>query len=125
MYWAIGKSCYTCIDNGPNVRDGILLYIKPAVYGNEPRDILEYKESFQAFPHQSTADQFFDEPQFESYRMLGSFIMDRLCGEETDVLDVYAVIDNAFKQLTEKREGREAADAELEKWLGKWLRRSA
>jgi hypothetical protein len=23
------------------------------------------------FPHQSTADQFFDEPQFESYRKLG------------------------------------------------------
>ncbi|MCL4802487.1 MAG: hypothetical protein KJ025_23065, partial [Burkholderiales bacterium] len=26
------------------------------------------------FPHQSTADQFFDEPQFESYRKLGHHV---------------------------------------------------
>jgi hypothetical protein len=61
--------------------DGILIYIKPAVYGEEPRDVLEYKESFPSFPHQSTADQFFDEPQFESYRELGLHIMRSLCGE--------------------------------------------
>jgi hypothetical protein len=61
--------------------DGILLYIKPAVYGDEPRDVLEYKESFPAFPHQSMADQFFNEPQFESYRELGLHIMQTLCDE--------------------------------------------
>jgi hypothetical protein len=77
IYWAVGQIRYSCID-GPNT-DGYLLYIKPTVLGIEPRDVLEYKKSHPAFPHQSTADQFFDEPQFESYRILGSHIMDRLC----------------------------------------------
>jgi hypothetical protein len=88
MYWAVGRIRYSCVDTveaksgaGPTpAPDGVLIYIKPALYGDEPRDVLEYRESFPAFPHQSTGDQFFDEPQFESYRALGSFIMDRLCG---------------------------------------------
>ncbi len=79
MYWAVGRIRYSCVD-GDDAPDGVMLYIKPAVYGNEPRDVLEYKKSFPAFPHQSTGDQFFDEPQFESYRELGSHIMDQLCG---------------------------------------------
>jgi hypothetical protein len=122
MYWAIGKIRYTCIDRGPNVQDGVLLYIKPAVYGNEPRDILEYKKSYPAFPHQSTADQFFDEPQFESYRMLGSHIMDQLCGKGTNGLDLYAVIAKAVDQLTDDTGA--AADSELKDWLREWLRKS-
>jgi hypothetical protein len=77
IYWAVGKIRYSCID-GPDT-DGYLLYIKPTVLGIEPRDVLEYKKSHPTFPHQSTADQFFDEPQFESYRILGSHIMDQLC----------------------------------------------
>ena len=58
----------------------MLIYIKPACYGNEPRDIYEYFKSNQSFPHESTTDQFFTESQFESYRMLGVHTMDRLCG---------------------------------------------
>ena len=121
MYWAIGKIRYTCIDRGPNVQDGVLLYIKPAVYGDEPRDILEYKKSYPAFPHQSTADQFFDEPQFESYRMLGSHIMDQLCGEGTNKLDLYTVIAKAVDQLTDDTGG--TTDPELKDWLREWLRK--
>jgi hypothetical protein len=77
MYWAIAKIRYSCID-GPQAKDGLLIYVKPALYGSEPSDVLEYKKSFPAFPHQTTADQFFDEPQFESYRVLGSYIIDKL-----------------------------------------------
>jgi hypothetical protein len=118
MYWALGRIRYTCIDKGENVQDGVLLYIKPAVYGNEPRDIVEYKKSYQAFPHQSTADQFFDEPQFESYRMLGSFIMDQLCGEGTDELKLHKVIDQAWKKL---EVGMKNQDFEnFKKWLDDW-----
>ena len=120
MYWAIGKIRYRCID-GPDAKDGVLLYIKPAVYGDEPRDILEYKENFPAFPHQSTADQFFDEPQFESYRVLGSYIMDQLCGEGSNPLDPYQLVDEAFKQLTQERDGLKAADPQLKDWLKDWL----
>jgi len=118
-YWAIGKIRYSCIDG--NVADGVLLYIKPAVYGNEPRDILEYKENFPAFPHQSTGDQFFDEPQFESYRMLGSHIMDQLCGEGTPPLNLYAVVNKAFKQSNAGGVFKE--DQKFIDWLENWLPR--
>jgi hypothetical protein len=102
MYWAIGKIRYSCVD-GPDARDGVLLYIKPAVYGQEPRDILEYKVSHPSFPHQTTADQFFDEPQFESYRMLGSYIMEQLCGEGTGPMDAYELIECARTKLTQNK----------------------
>ena len=52
-------------------KKGNLLYIKCSSMGTDPMDVLAYKRAHQAFPHQSTADQWFDESQFESYRMLG------------------------------------------------------
>jgi hypothetical protein len=76
---AIGRIRYTDVDDPP-ATDGVLIYIKPACYGNEPRDIYEYFKSNQAFPHETTTDQFFTESQFESYRMLGVHTMERLCG---------------------------------------------
>ncbi len=51
-----------------------LLYIKASLIGNEPRDILHFHEINPCFPQQSTADQFFDEAQWESYRKLGEHI---------------------------------------------------
>jgi hypothetical protein len=36
--------------------------------------VWHYAELHQTFPHQSTADQWFDELQFESYRALGESI---------------------------------------------------
>ena len=59
----------------PQAQKGCLVYIKPVLSGDEPLDITCYaadnKKPGRAFPHQSTADQFFDEAQFESYRALG------------------------------------------------------
>ena len=52
-------------------RKGTLIYIKAALTGDEPIDIREYALANPDFPQQSTADQFFDEAQFESYRKLG------------------------------------------------------
>lgn len=52
-------------------QDGILLYIKSSLTGDEPTDVLSYAARNKAFPNQSTADQWFDESQFESYRALG------------------------------------------------------
>ena len=51
--------------------DGTLLYIKPSLIGKEMADVLNYRKTDPCFPHQSTADQWFDETQFESYRSLG------------------------------------------------------
>ncbi len=77
---AIGRIRYSMVD-GDKAEDGVLIYIKPACYGNEPRDIYEYFKSNQAFPHESTKDQFFSESQFESYRMLGVHTMEKLCAD--------------------------------------------
>jgi hypothetical protein len=75
---AIGRICYSAVD-GSNAPDGIIIYIKPACYGDEPRDIYEYFKRSKTFPHESTVDQFFSESQFESYRMLGAYTMEILC----------------------------------------------
>jgi len=40
--------------------------------GDEDADLIQYgREDQQGFPHQTTADQWYDEAQFESYRRLG------------------------------------------------------
>jgi len=39
-----------------------------------PDDVWHYWKLNATFPHQSTADQWFDELQFESYRALGEHI---------------------------------------------------
>jgi len=59
------------IGNEPKTYDGRLLYIKPALNGSEPEDVTQYATSSSDFPHDTTADQFFTESQFESYRVLG------------------------------------------------------
>ena len=65
--------------DGATAPDGIVVCTKPAFYGDEPRDIYEYFKRSEIFPHESTADQFFSESQFESYRMLGAYTMEKLC----------------------------------------------
>jgi len=55
----------------PDGRQGKLIYIKPSLNADLPQDVLAYARLAEAFPHQSTIDQFFDESQFESYRALG------------------------------------------------------
>src|ERR1035438_9360362 len=68
-YCAIGEIDYATADEGG--RKGTLLYIKPALLGDEPRDVYNYARESEEFPHESTSDQWFSESQFESYRALG------------------------------------------------------
>jgi hypothetical protein len=74
---AIARIRYSLVDE--TKEDGFLLYIKPMLRGNEPPDVVSYKTNHADFPHQSTADQFFDESQTESYRMLGLLTVDEIC----------------------------------------------
>ncbi|MBZ5605618.1 MAG: hypothetical protein LAO79_25240, partial [Acidobacteriia bacterium] len=70
--------------------EGKLLYIKSSIAGEEPEDVLAYKACHPEFPHQTTADQWFDESQFESYRALGRFVMESALerlGEPDEVKD--------------------------------------
>jgi Patatin-like phospholipase len=70
------------IDYG-NGRRGQLIYIKPTICRGceEPNDVLAYAAREPEFPQQTTADQFFDESQFESYRSLGESIGRRCIAE--------------------------------------------
>lgn len=70
---AVGAVRYSHVD--PGGVDGTLLYIKPAIVGSENADVLNYRKAHPDYPHQSTADQWFDEAQFESYRALGYHIV--------------------------------------------------
>ena len=76
QYFAIARIRYSCVDEGAS--DGVLIYIKPAVYGREPVDVVNYSKLNAEFPHQTTVDQYFDESQFESYRMLGSHVIEEV-----------------------------------------------
>jgi hypothetical protein len=48
-----------------------VVLIKPTLLENTPDDVKQYALKNPAFPNESTADQFFDEAQWESYRKLG------------------------------------------------------
>jgi hypothetical protein len=69
---AIGKIRYDDVDN--NASPGTLVYIKPSLTGDEPADVLNYAADHPSFPHETTANQFYTESQFESYRALGQHI---------------------------------------------------
>lgn len=58
----------------PDTPYSILLIIKPSLSGDEPVDVLQYHQAHPDFPQESTMDQYFDEAQWESYRMLGEHI---------------------------------------------------
>jgi hypothetical protein len=76
---AIARIRYSAVDK--EAEDGILLYIKTSLNGNEPADIKHFAVNNKTFPQQSTTDQFFDEAQFESYRGLGVHIIEEICGK--------------------------------------------
>ncbi|HAI70415.1 MAG TPA: hypothetical protein DCM38_13390 [Gammaproteobacteria bacterium] len=65
----------------PNDKNGTLLYIKTALTGNESEDLLAYRRQNPSFPDETTADQFFNEAQFESYRKLGEIEGQAVCPE--------------------------------------------
>ena len=68
---------YVTYDGKPEP-ESLLLLVKPTLTGDEPADVLRYHGANPSFPHQTTAEQFFDEAQWESYRKLGEHIAERL-----------------------------------------------
>jgi hypothetical protein len=76
----------------PSGQKGVVWYIKASLTGQPPAtdeegsaelpdapgDLQNYKLQHPHFPHDSTADQWFTESQFESYRRLGQSIVDGL-----------------------------------------------
>jgi hypothetical protein len=83
-YHAVGEIDYPAADRESGeqtVEKGFILYIKPACHGTEEADIRSYAAEHPDFPHQSTAEQWFSESQFESYRALGFEIVDGLLSD--------------------------------------------
>ncbi|MFK5968748.1 MAG: patatin-like phospholipase family protein [Candidatus Marithrix sp.] len=69
------------IINYPDGSKGTLFYISTTLLGNEPEDLLVYRRMHPSFPDETTADQFFNEYQFESYRKLGELAGNQLCAD--------------------------------------------
>jgi len=66
---AVAEIRYNEVD--PALENGYLVYIKPVVLAGDDPDVTAYKAANPAFPHESTGNQWFNESQTESYRMLG------------------------------------------------------
>lgn len=102
VYCAEGKIHY------PEGGDGHIIYFKPGFYGlEEPADVRAYAAANAKFPHEGTLNQWFGESQFESYRSLGSYVIDEICKETNADLDltkfaalVHDHLDEFEKQLT-------------------------
>jgi hypothetical protein len=75
-HWAVGTIHYDLVD--PGAKNGILIYLKTSITGDEPADVLNYRCEHPDFPHQSTSEQWFAESQFESYRCLGQHCIRKL-----------------------------------------------
>lgn len=95
-HWAIGRIRYPKEQNR-----GYLLYLKSSITGDEDEVIKHYRNKNPSFPHESTADQFFGEGQFEAYRSLGQHIGERALGIDTGRGDA----------ATEKTEAPKQAEA--------------
>jgi hypothetical protein len=56
-------------------QSGQLLYIKPWLPAGAPIELTAFKRIKPDFPHDTTANQFFTESDFESYRALGEYLI--------------------------------------------------
>lgn len=74
---AVATIRYSLLD--PAREDGFLIYVKPIILGNESPDVATYKAKNPTFPHESTANQWFNESQTESYRKLGHQTIMEIC----------------------------------------------
>ena len=80
-HFAVGKIHYV---PGSEQNDGVLIYLKPALLADDPADVLGYKATNSHFPHDTTANQWFDEAHFENYRALGETAGSAACSSITD-----------------------------------------
>jgi Patatin-like phospholipase len=74
--FTVGKIRYS--DNS----EGDLIYVTTTLFSGLGLAILGYKAGHPDFPDQTTADQFFDEAQFESYRHLGYSVGEAVLGDD-------------------------------------------
>jgi hypothetical protein len=81
---------------------GIIIHIKPALLADDKglaADVRQYGIEHSIFPQQTTANQWFDEAQFESYRKLGYH------SAAIAFANVKAYESEAYKKALEKQQG--------------------
>lgn len=62
-----------------DLHDGFLIYAKSTMTADCPSDLRLYRQRHPEFPHDSTANQFYDPGRFESYRSLGELVARSVC----------------------------------------------
>jgi hypothetical protein len=98
-YASVGIIRYSCVDD--ECTDGVLIYIKASLsQTNEPRDVLHYHLENESFPQEFIGDQWFSESQFESYRVLGSHIVDEICKNREKVNFNLATFEKQIREYT-------------------------
>jgi hypothetical protein len=113
-YCAVAEIRYGEVD--ANARPGTLIYIKPSICEQlrpTPFDVANYARFSRDFPHETTADQWFTETQFESYRELGEDAVSALglyqpCASLQEL--VRRVEEEYLPQSVEEGEARQVAD---------------
>ena len=105
VHCVVGKIHYPKSEHQPEDH-GWILYLKSSLTGDEPEDVTQYQAVHTTFPHESTADQFFTESQFESYRRLGQHIVESAFGnvkltpgDPNGILNDPAGLDHLFECL--------------------------
>ena len=106
-HFAVGRIRYPKETGGGYEEiEGRLLYLKSSFTGDEEEVIQQYRSTHPDFPHESTADQFFDEGQFEAYRSLGQHIGEKALahapGGRADLSDL---VNRWLEGREEDREG--------------------
>ena len=105
-------------DNTKPRQRGELLYLKPWLPPGAPLELAAFKRLRPDFPHGTTANEFFTESDFESYRNLGDHLT-------TNILEAHPkgplTLDRLFKAL---RQAPSSADGPME-WQHGTLAQSA
>jgi ABC-type multidrug transport system fused ATPase/permease subunit len=110
-HWTMGTIRYKDTDKDVNApfpdrglrqdgeTEGKLLYIKNSFLADEKNghisaDVIEYAKRHSRFPHDTTADQFFNEQQFESYRKLAECIATQLLTNAPPISDIKSLFEH-------------------------------
>lgn len=79
QHFLVGRILYPRRDDRQGPAEGLIVFIKPSLTGDESLDVLQYQRENPHFPHQPTSDQVFESAQVESYRQLGYHIGQEFC----------------------------------------------
>ena len=104
--FARGKITYNSPGRNGEPEEADFLYIKTAVTSDLTEDIYGYRRAHGKFPDETTADQFFTEPQFEAYRELGFLLGSMACGNQKvrDMDSFFKNVDEYLQRTTSKNE---------------------